>query len=61
MSAGHRQIIDVSAALIFHDGQLLITNATQMHTSADFGNFPAANAKRTRRLGNVSRAKSARN
>jgi 8-oxo-dGTP diphosphatase len=34
MSAGHRQIVDVSAALIFHDGKLLIT---QRHANSHLG------------------------
>jgi mutator protein MutT len=34
MSAGHRQVIDVSAALIFHKGQLLIT---QRHAGSHLG------------------------
>ena len=34
MSGGHRQVIDVSAALIFHNGQLLIT---QRHADSHLG------------------------
>jgi mutator protein MutT len=34
MSAGHRQVIDVSAALIFHQGRLLIT---QRHADSHLG------------------------
>lgn len=34
MSAGQRQVIDVSAALIFHQGQLLIT---QRHADSHLG------------------------
>jgi mutator protein MutT len=34
MSAGHRQVINVSAALIFHHGQLLIT---QRHAGSHLG------------------------
>lgn len=34
MSAGHRQVIDVSAALIFHQGRLLIT---QRHAGSHLG------------------------
>jgi len=34
MTAGHQQIVDVSAALIFHDGKLLIT---QRHANSHLG------------------------